>query len=196
MARFLLLVTATAVLAASALAVKVTDHVFFDISIGNKPVGRITFGLFGETVPKTARNFKELALHTNGFGYKNSLFHRIIPGFMAQGGDFENANGTGGKSIYGAKFEDEDFSLSHTSRGMLSMANAGKNTNGSQFFCLFTATPWLNGKHVVFGKIVDGMDVLDQLEKAKTARSDRPVDDVVVSDSGTIDIPTPYELKL
>lgn len=175
---------------------KVTDKVFFDVSIGGTPQGRMVFALFGNTVPVTVENFKQLALHSKGFGYKSSIFHRIIPGFMAQGGDFENKDGTGGKSIYGAKFNDENFKIKHTGRGMLSMANAGKNTNGSQFFILFKDTPWLDGRHVVFGKLVEGHDVLDKVEGVSTSSRDKPTDDVVVDDCGSIDVETPYNIDL
>lgn len=115
---------------------------------------------------------------------------------MSLGGDFEKANGTGGKSIYGEKFEDENFKLSHVGRGWLSMANAGPNTNGSQFFILFTETPWLNGRHVVFGKVVEGMEVIDKLEAVKTDRSDRPNLEVKVADSGVLELAEPYNLQI
>ncbi|MCQ6553289.1 peptidylprolyl isomerase [Streptomyces sp. C10-9-1] len=162
------------------------SNVYFDITINDEPAGRIVFALFDDVVPKTAQNFRELATGKHGFGYEGSSFHRVIPNFMLQGGDFTAGNGTGGRSIYGEKFADENFELKHTKPGLLSMANAGPNTNGSQFFITTIVTGWLDGKHVVFGEVVEGMDLVRKIE-ALGSDSGRLGAKVTIAKSGVVE---------
>ena len=160
-------------------------RVFFDISIDSKPAGKITFELYSDVVPKTAENFRALCTGEKGFGYKGCGFHRIINQFMAQGGDFTNHNGTGGKSIYGEKFADENFKVKHTKPYLLSMANAGPNTNGSQFFITFVPCSWLDGKHTVFGEVIEGQNVVEAMHKVGSGQG-QPKAKVVITNSGAL----------
>uniref|UniRef100_A0A7S2TM15 Peptidyl-prolyl cis-trans isomerase n=1 Tax=Lotharella oceanica TaxID=641309 RepID=A0A7S2TM15_9EUKA len=162
--------------------VRKTNGVFFDIKAGDKMLGRVVFDLRHDVCPKTCKNFQELATGQHGFGYKGSPFHRVIPEFMCQGGDFTRRNGTGGKSIYGERFADENFTLKHE-QWSLSMANAGPNTNGSQFFVCYIRCGWLDGKHTVFGKVAQGQDVLREVEKLG-ARSGKTSKDIIIEDCG------------
>ncbi|KAI4251461.1 MAG: hypothetical protein LQ352_004841 [Teloschistes flavicans] len=158
---------------------------YFDVTVNNGPPARIIFDLYYDVVPKTAENFRALCTGERGFGYSGSGFHRIIPSFMLQGGDFTAGNGTGGKSIYGTKFADENFVKKHDRPYLLSMANSGKNTNGSQFFITTVPTPHLNGKHVVFGEVVEGKEYVKAVEECGTS-SGAPSSKVVIVKSGAL----------
>ena len=181
-------------LALAAPLATVTNKVFFDVDIDGQDAGRIVFGLFGDVTPITSENFRALCTGEKGqtttdqpLHYKGSPFHRVIPKFMAQGGDITRGNGMGGESIYGAKFADENFTLKHTKPYLLSMANSGKNTNGSQFFITFEPTPWLDGKHVVYGEVIEGFETVDLLHKigSQSGKTSKPAS---IRDSGELAI--------
>ncbi|XP_076167947.1 peptidyl-prolyl cis-trans isomerase B [Ptiloglossa arizonensis] len=173
--------------------VSVTDQVFFDIMIDDHPVGRVVIGLFGDVAPKTVKNFVTLATTgVAGKTYKNSRFHRVIKKFMIQGGDVENGDGTGSISIYGKFFDDENFDIGHNGPMYVSMANVGKNTNGCQFFITTLPTPWLDGKHTVFGKVISGQDIVFKIEQTKTDADDVPTKPIIIFDCGRIPTPAPF----
>ena len=186
------LALATTVMAGGDPIDTITQKVYFDVEIDGEKTGRIVFGMFGNTVPRTVSNFAQLATGEAGTGnsgkplhFKGSAFHRIIPGFMAQGGDFTLGDGRGGESVFGNKFEDENFLLKHTKPMLLSMANAGPNTNGSQFFITFAATPWLDGRHVVFGEVIEGEEIVQALERIGSG-SGKTSKKAVIADCGVL----------
>ncbi len=181
---------------------KVSHKVFFDVTVDEKPVGRIVMGLFGKDVPQTTENFRQLCTGEAGktdsgvpLHYKGCVFHRVIQQFMLQGGDFTRGNGTGGESIYGEKFDDEDFMYKHDAPGLLSMANAGPDTNGSQFFITTVPTPHLNGRHVVFGRVLEGLEIVRAIE-ALGSKSGATRGRIVIADCGELaDEDTPKKSK-
>jgi len=174
----------------------VTDIVFLEMQIGDIKIGKIEIGLFGKVVPKTVLNFATLANGTLEFGYKDSIFHRVVKGFMLQGGDFTNGDGMGGKSIYGDKFDDENFKLNHVGSGWVAMANAGKDTNGSQFYILAKKTPWLDGRHVVFGKVLSGMKTIRYIDSTRIIPgTEKPEKTVKIIECGHTPVFEPFAVE-
>lgn len=174
----------------------VTETVYLDVEVGGAPAERIEIGLFGATSPKTVRNFVALATHENGYGYRGSIFHRIIDNFMMQGGDFTSANGTGGYSIYGQYFRDENFIMKHYGPGWVCMANSGPDTNGSQFYITAVKCPWLDDDtHTCFGKVLKGMSTVYKAIKTPTDSKDRPLTPVVIQNSGRLPLVKPFVVE-
>jgi len=171
----------------------VTQKVFFDVAVDGINKGRIVMGVFGDTVPKTATNFATLAAGTNGYGYEGTVFHRVIKDFMIQGGDYTARNGSGSESIYGGFFKDENFILHHDGPGWVSMANKGEDTNGSQFFITTVQATWLDGKHVVFGKVLEGQDVVELISQLPTDSNDQVIARCVIVKSGVIKVDKPFD---
>ncbi|XP_065844888.1 peptidyl-prolyl cis-trans isomerase B-like [Oscarella lobularis] len=193
----MLLLAALFSLVCGSLAVRgplVTAKVYLDMEIGGEEAGRIVIGVFGKTAPRTVRNFVLLASGEKGYGYAGSTFHRVIKDFMIQGGDFTSGDGAGGKSIYGPKFPDENFKVDHVGAGWVSMANAGPDTNGSQFYINSVRTPWLDGTHTVFGKVLEGMSVVRIIERTKTDAGDRPLKDCTIARSGLLPLVGPFRV--
>jgi peptidyl-prolyl cis-trans isomerase B (cyclophilin B) len=190
------LVLVAAIIAAAS-AELVTKEAIFIVTIGGRPVGTIKLALFGQTVPKTVENFATICNPGwEGRSYAGSPFHRVISNFMIQGGDVVRGDGTGSTSIYGGPFDDENFNIKHTGPGFLSMANSGPNTNGCQFFITTVATSWLDGYHVVFGKVIEGMEIVRTIESSPTGSNDRPLDAVLVAGCAVVTLDTPYDLPL
>jgi len=190
------LLLAAVIASATADNAMVTKKCTFTVVIGDQEIGKIVIGLFEQVVPKTAGNFATLCAAASGHGYQSSIFHRVIKDFMIQGGDYSNKDGTGEESSYGGLFEDENFILRHSAAGWVSMANRGRDTNGSQFFISLVPTPWLDGKHTVFGKVLEGMEVVMDIGNTPTDDKDKPVSDVTVVEASLEEVAEPFEVLL
>jgi len=192
--RVLFLFVAACIAISQAGDLTVNQIVEFDMTVDGVEIGTIKIGLFNQTTPKTATNFAVLAAGTKGFGYQGATFHRVVKNFMIQGGDFTAGDGTGGESIYGGEFPDENFILKHTGPGWVSMANKGPDTNTSQFAIMCVPTMWLNGKHVIFGKVIEGMEVVHKIENLPTYSNERVIAKVVILRSRLVEVPTPFDI--
>ncbi|CAO1358903.1 unnamed protein product [Diamesa hyperborea] len=175
---------------------KVTSQIYLDIAHGNRSLGRIVVGLFGEAAPRTVQNFREICINgIDDMSYNGTRFHRVIDKFMVQGGDILAGDGKGLTSIYGMDFEDENMTINHTIGGFLGMANKGPDTNGCQFYITTIATPWLNGKHTVFGKVIEGQNVVHKIEKVKTDTDDVPIEAVIITSCRDIPLSKSYNIS-
>lgn len=196
--RFLLRLLAIAAVLSScdAATYRVTSQVYMKFRHGTQPLGKVVFGLFGEDAPKTVENFRQLCIDgVDGMSYTGTYIHRIIERFLIQGGDVVSGDGNGAISIYGPFFEDENTSINHTGPGFLGMANRGPDTNGCQFYVTAMATPWLDGKHTIFGKVVEEQGIIHAIEKVKTDSDDSPLKPVVITECGDEPLKKPFTVS-